>query len=1136
MPRGEEPHSHSRLQKPGTGKERSNRVAGPAVDLEPAATHVHHRSRPYRQPLSLLATPIDADATQRRDGGYLDGCASGTKRWEVQSNRHRWNARVNVLPHKEALRRQPGRVFLAAHRLLACGAVGNSTMDVQCERCKTEYEFDDALVSARGTTVRCTNCGHQFKVRRQEGGDSGGDRWLVKTASGQQFTFVTLRELQRAILAQQVSRGDLLRRAGAPPRSLGSISELEPFFEGRTTSNRPPPVDCSNSGVHPDPPDPPTVRTADGPQPNEPGMPVAFPKRSSITWEDTAPPMPQQSRPAILHGEAPPPMRRPIDTLRPPSSAVAAPPQAAPSIEPQPIVSATPFPGASVLLASSGMNAPRRAPMHRPELERPETAPFVLSAAIETSSPLPPPTQPVRRSRHGDEYDLSEARTSLPASFDEPYSMRRGRRVGGWIVALVLLLAVGVLGWAVARPYLINRSAAEAPRLDPRAESFLAEGERAMAEGNLEASQEALNKASVLAESDPRLRLDEARLANAQADVPWLKLKILTANADTIAGAVDELRTTRGQVDERVARAGRLADAALASSPEAPAAFRAKIDALRLAGQQSSARSYIAKVIAQASQPETAYVLAALDLAEPEPLWTTVIERLRLSAAGEVNGGRARAALVYALARSGDAQGAKAELAKLDALARPYPLLPSLRALVDKNSVRLALDAGSDTANPRAAASSAPAAIAPQSPQTPAGWSGGTGGGGEPVAGDTRSAMQTAMQAYKRGDFDRARQIYQAVVTRNPNDSEAVAALGDVARAQGNPAGALASYKRAIAVNPSYLPALLGLADTQWSNGDRASATRGYGDIVDRFPEGTYPAYVQATHRGRITGHPERSRACGPLETTVLGVVRRAERMNRSLIVASLVCLTGGAIGCEGRPRTASSRAEGARSEPHSGPSIAVLDLSDGVPEQAKGGLLGLSSRSATFDDLVQEVEHLDRGAQGGERGSIRGVLVRLGSAHIGLARAFEIGNLLSALGAKLPIWCHADEFANGNLALAARACKRVWISPASSVDALGLAMQTIYFHKLLADEIGLDVDFLQVGRFKGAEEPFTRDGPSPEARQSLESTLADLRSAWLEGLRSGRPGMSDASAEDGPYTPEGREGARTRRRRGLLR
>src|SRR5258708_7746776 len=117
-------------------------------------------------------------------------------------------------------------------------------MDVQCERCKTEYEFDDALVSGRGTTVRCTTCGHQFKVRRavENAGDATGeDRWLVKTANGHQFTFVTLRELQRAILAHQVSKSDLLRRAGAPPRPLGSISELEPFFDGRSGSNRPPP-------------------------------------------------------------------------------------------------------------------------------------------------------------------------------------------------------------------------------------------------------------------------------------------------------------------------------------------------------------------------------------------------------------------------------------------------------------------------------------------------------------------------------------------------------------------------------------------------------------------------------------------------------------------------------------------------------------------------------------------------------------------------------------------------------------------------------------------------------------------------------------------------------------------------------
>ena len=37
-------------------------------------------------------------------------------------------------------------------------------MDVTCERCGTEYEFDETLVSERGTTVKCTNCGHLFNL------------------------------------------------------------------------------------------------------------------------------------------------------------------------------------------------------------------------------------------------------------------------------------------------------------------------------------------------------------------------------------------------------------------------------------------------------------------------------------------------------------------------------------------------------------------------------------------------------------------------------------------------------------------------------------------------------------------------------------------------------------------------------------------------------------------------------------------------------------------------------------------------------------------------------------------------------------------------------------------------------------
>jgi protease-4 len=233
---------------------------------------------------------------------------------------------------------------------------------------------------------------------------------------------------------------------------------------------------------------------------------------------------------------------------------------------------------------------------------------------------------------------------------------------------------------------------------------------------------------------------------------------------------------------------------------------------------------------------------------------------------------------------------------------------------------------------------------------------------------------------------------------------------------------------------------------------------------------------------------------------------------------ALLACV----FACDGRRRAGASGAA-SRDEPTRGPAIAVLDLSDGVPEQAPAGFLGLPSNGGSLEQLIEEVESLERDDHA------FGVLVRLGATRIGLARATEIGALLEHLGRKLPVWCHADEMSNATIYLSARGCKRIWVSPGGTVDAIGLAAQMVYFHKLLADELGLDIDFLQVGKFKGAQEPFTRNGPSPEARASLETTLSGMRAAWIDGIHAGRPAIAEGVAEDGPYSADGA------RKRGLV-
>ena len=226
-----------------------------------------------------------------------------------------------------------------------------------------------------------------------------------------------------------------------------------------------------------------------------------------------------------------------------------------------------------------------------------------------------------------------------------------------------------------------------------------------------------------------------------------------------------------------------------------------------------------------------------------------------------------------------------------------------------------------------------------------------------------------------------------------------------------------------------------------------------------------------------------------------------------ALVVAGLL-----ACACEGRPRPADATS----GEPPKkvGPAVAVMDLTGGLPEQEKGGLFGASGAKRSFDDALRVTTDLRDDARS------TALMVKLGSAQMGGARAQELGEMLAGVKAKKKVYCHADALTNTTLLAAAKGCSSIWISPVGEVAAVGIAAQVIYMRRLLVDELHLDVDFLQVGKFKGAEEPFTRDGPSPEARSSLMSTLAGTRAAWVESLTASRPKVPVETFEDGPWAP----------------
>jgi predicted Zn finger-like uncharacterized protein len=715
-------------------------------------------------------------------------------------------------------------------------------MDVQCERCKTEYEFDDALVSGRGTTVKCTNCGLQFKVHKQ-GADATDDRWIVRTSDDREHVFLALKDLQKAIIAKQVGRTDVLSRGAhdkTGPRTLGSIAELAPFFEEqqkRLTSHPPPLPHGRRPSISPLPAR--TERSVSGtkiglPQPSVPRVTAAAGARSHLRGD----------APGASGGT-----RGRMDTLRPPDDATAAvPPPANPSILPARAASSAPIPAARVVAAGSSADAEVVTPRLAVDAAARVAPPPVSSPDV--SSPMPPPARPVRHPL--DSYDdasdpmhgamRAEMDSLLPAH-------RQGRRVGGWVVAAALIVCVGVLGVVVARRY-VPRTAAPKPEIvssiDSRALEFLSTGERLLDDGDVEGAKENFDKASVVAENNPRVLLDFARLATVRADVPWLRLRLLSetpppppvkgTRPPTDPGAGPAIDETKRSLSTFTAKANAAADAALAVAPADTAAIRVKMDALRIAGERDQARAYVTRVISNAQQPETAYVLGALDLAEPEPLWRSILERLRLAAQAEGNAGRARAALVYALARSGDAAGARVELERLGQLTRPYPLYSALKTFVERSaSMASKPDAGTpptfDVARlPRPALG---------------GPSGGVAENPALLGGDAKLLVTQGNAAFARRDYVRAEQLFAAALDKNPRDSEAQAGLGDVARAQHNLAGARASYQRAVNVNAHYLPALVGLADVEWDMADKSSAVRRYKDMVDNFPEGALPAHVK---------------------------------------------------------------------------------------------------------------------------------------------------------------------------------------------------------------------------------------------------------------------------------------------------
>ena len=606
-------------------------------------------------------------------------------------------------------------------------------MDVRCGRCGTEYEFDDALISERGTTVKCTNCGHQFKVYPAQTSLGVPERWVVRTTSGRELVYTSLRDLQKGITQRQVGPEDTLSRGNQPPRPLGAIAELEPFFHGTPINvpNKP----ATLHGVAPpaNPADPPGSKP-----PPHATLVGGFNANATATMEPYAP-----ARAPPGHGVVVP--RVNAEPARPKSAAL----RASSDVDP---LSAT---------------APLDSQTDPPTIPRPVAVPdpprSVQRAPVAEPTPTPAAIREALRSYE----DISSDATELPG-----VASRRAR--SRWIAGVVLLGIIVLFGATLGRSYLSRFAKPPAPASeaapDGRVAGMLEAAGRMLDEGDLEGAKEQLDKATMLGEKDPAVISALARLETIRADLYWLKLRLLDP-ADQ--GLVAD---TNQQLGRRVGKAREAVDRATAVAATDPIVIRARVDLLRLARELPEARKLVGPLSQNASLPENAYVLAALDLAEQAPVWSSIIDRLRTASAAERELGRARAALIYALIRSGDVTQAKSELAKLESRSKSHQLLPDLQSFVQRHSATA--DAGPNVKKEVATVDPATLPLLETK--------GGPDIEPRDRPGDVRSKLKDAHAALQRGDLSRAETLYRAVLAQQPRNTEALAGLGDIAkRAQG---------------------------------------------------------------------------------------------------------------------------------------------------------------------------------------------------------------------------------------------------------------------------------------------------------------------------------------------------------------
>ena len=186
--------------------------------------------------------------------------------------------------------------------------------------------------------------------------------------------------------------------------------------------------------------------------------------------------------------------------------------------------------------------------------------------------------------------------------------------------------------------------------------------------------------------------------------------------------------------------------------------------------------------------------------------------------------------------------------------------------------------------------------------------------------------------------------------------------------------------------------------------------------------------------------------------------------------------------------------------------SILVLKAGVYIPDRSdQNPLSGIDlfnltlSQAPGLNDILYNIEK----ASGDSR--IKGILIENGLLPSGWATTEEIRNALIKFREKGKfVISYSDYILTQECFYLATAADKIYINPGAMVDFKGLSSEIMFYKKAL-DKIGVEVQVIRHGKFKGAVEPFILNKLSDENRSQIKDYAGSLWNQVIEDISKSR-------------------------------